>query len=157
MKAIRSKVSKRLGVCALVAAILCMMIPAVASAKTFNNRTWYQSLGRTVIDIEQMTPGTNINTSGVKFYCVATSPSDGTFDVVLQRKGFMGIWQNVGGKYTGEQSSKTHFDPRNGVNVQGSVNFMIWSTNQSGEYRVILENATAPQETVLSHIEAWTS
>ncbi len=111
--------------------------------------------GRKVIDLGQMSPGSNINTSGIKFYCVATSPSNGTYEVVLQRKGFMGIWQNVGNRYTCNQTSERKYDPRNGGYVNGQPSLLTWSTNQSGEYRIILENASAPQATGYTRVEAW--
>lgn len=71
--------------------MLCTVMATTAFAKNISDFTWLQSTGRKVIDLGQMNPGSNINTSGIKFYCVATSPSNGTYEVVLQRKGFMGL------------------------------------------------------------------
>lgn len=148
--------AKRLFATIMAALMLCTVMTMTASAKSFNNFVWHQSvIGRYIVDLGQMNPGPNINTSGIKFYCVATSPNNGTYEVVLQRKGFLGIWQNVGNRYTCNQTSERKFDPRNNVYVHGQPSFLTWATNQSGEYRVILENASAPQETTFTSVEAW--
>ena len=130
--------AKRLFTAIMAVLMLCTVMTTTAFAKNINDFTWLQSTGRKVIDLGQMNPGSNINTSGIKFYCVATSPSNGTYEVVLQRKGFMGIWQNVGNRYTCNQTSERKYDPRNGGYVNGQPSLLTWSTNQSGEYRIIL-------------------
>ena len=147
--------AKRLFTAIMAVLMLCTVMTTTAFAKNINDFTWLQSTGRKVIDLGQMIPGSNINTSGIKFYCVATSPSNGTYEVVLQRKGFMGIWQNVGNRYTCNQTSERKYDPRNGGYVNGQPSLLTWSTNQSGEYRIILENASAPQATGYTRVEAW--
>lgn len=147
--------AKRLFTAIMAVLMLCTVMTTTAFAKNINDFTWLQSTGRKVIDLGQMSPGSNINTSGIKFYCVATSPSNGTYEVVLQRKGFMGIWQNVGNRYTCNQTSERKYDPRNGGYVNGQPSLLTWSTNQSGEYRIILENASAPQATGYTRVEAW--
>lgn len=147
--------AKRLFTTIMAVLMLCTVMTTTAFAKNINDFTWLQSTGRKVIDLGQMSPGSNINTSGIKFYCVATSPSNGTYEVVLQRKGFMGIWQNVGNRYTCNQTSERKYDPRNGGYVNGQPSLLTWSTNQSGEYRIILENASAPQATGYTRVEAW--
>ncbi len=147
--------AKRLFTAIMAVLMLCTVMTTTAFAKNINDFTWLQSTGRKVIDLGQMNPGSNINTSGIKFYCVATSPSNGTYEVVLQRKGFMGIWQNVGNRYTCNQTSERKYDPRNGGYVNGQPSLLTWSTNQSGEYRIILENASAPQATGYTRVEAW--
>lgn len=146
---------KRLFTAIMAVLMLCTVMATTAFAKNINDFTWMQSTGRKVIDLGQMSPGTNINTSGIKFYCVAASPSGGAYEVVLQRKGAFGIWQNVGNRYTCSQHSENRTDPRNGGTVQGQPSLLSWSTNQSGEYRIILENASAPQATVYTRVEAW--
>lgn len=146
---------KHLFAIVLAVIVLCSTMVTTAFAYDIENFTWLQSTGRKVIDLGQMSPGSNINTSGIKFYCVATSPSDGTYEVVLQRKGFLGIWQNVGNRYVCNQTSERKYDPRNGEYVYGQPSFLTWPTNETAEYRIILENATAPQATVYTRVEAW--
>lgn len=146
---------KRLFTAIMAVLMLCTVMATTAFAKNINDFTWMQSTGRKVIDLGQMSPGTNINTSGIKFYCVATSPSNGTYQVVLQRKGFLGVWQNVGNRYTCNQTSERKYDPRNGGYVNGQPSLLTWSTDQSGEYRIILENATAPQRHRQPVLHEW--
>lgn len=151
----RKSGAKRLITAIMAVMMLCTIVTTTAFAKNISSFTWLQSTGRKVIDLGQMSPGSNINTSGIKFYCVATSPSSGTYEVVLQRKGAFGIWQNVGNRYTCSQHSENRTDPRNGGTVQGQPSLLSWPTNQSGEYRIILENASAPQATGYTRVEAW--
>lgn len=147
---------KRLFAIAAVAAMMCTMLITTASAYKINDFVWMQSLPKSYeINLGKMTPGPNANTSGIKFYCVTTSSRDGNYDAVLQRKGFLGIWQNVGGKYVCGQTASLKYDARNGNYVNGQPNLLTWATNQSGEYRILLENPTAPQEARFSRIEAW--
>ncbi len=139
----------------ILAVMLCLATSTTAFAKNINDFPWNQSLGRFEVNIGQMTPGTNANTSGIKFYFVATSSENGTFQVVLQRKGALGIWQNVGNRYTCSQTSERKYDSRNGGYVNGQPSLLTWPTNQSGEYRILLENASRPQQTGFTRVEAW--
>lgn len=152
---IRKKTGKRLLATLFIIIMLCAVMATTAFAKNINNFTWFQGAGRYIINLGEMSPGSNINTSGIRFFCVATSPSSGTYEVVLQRKGFLGIWQNVGNRYTCSQGSELKYDPRNGGYVNGQPSLLVWSTNITGEYRIILENATVPQATVFTRVEAW--
>lgn len=84
--------AKHLFAAIMAALMLCTIMTTAAFAKNLDDFTWLQGVGRKVIDLGQMSPGSNINTSGIKFYCVATSSANGTYEVVLQRKGAFGIW-----------------------------------------------------------------
>ncbi len=108
-----------------------------------------------------MNPGSNINTSGINVYFVATSPSSGEFRVLLQRKGALGTWWAI---ESGELAFRTAYqshnhcrDPRNGGYVEGQPNHLYWPTNQPGEYRIVLLEATAPQATGFTRFETWTN
>ena len=155
MTFVNKMVRNRFFVIALVAIALCSAMATTVFAYSIEDFTWMQSTGRKVINLGPMSPGTDINTSGIKFYCVATSSSNGTYEVVLQRKGFLGIWQNVGNRYVCSQTSERMYDPRNEEYVNGQPSLLSWSTNETAEYRIILENATAPQETVYTQVEVW--
>ena len=77
---------------------------------------------------------------------------------MLQRRGALGIWFNVDNKYghrTAYQSSEIHYDPRNKGRVHGGINLLTWLADKSGEYRIIMEDPSAPQETVISRFEEW--
>lgn len=152
MKNVR-KICKSITVVAMVIAILVATSSEYAFALE-NAFTWHQSISSKVVSLGYMAPGSNINTSGVKFFAVATSPAEGSFDVILQRKGWFG-WENISTKRIGYQSSTLHYDPINYSNVYGSPFLCVWSVTGSGEYRVVLENPTNPQETVFTRVSAW--
>lgn len=139
----------------LVVVLLCGAMATTAFAKSFTDKVWQQAVSKMTIDLGYLEPGSNINTSGVKFYAIATSSESGTFDVVLQRQGFLGAWFAVGSAGKGYQGSERKYDTRGDRYVYGAPFLCVWSTNQSGNYRIILENPTAPQETWLSGIEGW--
>lgn len=158
MATIKKRTGNRLFTAIIAVVMLCTLVATTAFAKNISNFTWLQSTSKKTIELGQMYPGSNINTSGISYYFVATSPQYGEFSVVLQRKGFLGIWQNVDGNAayrTAQQSSEWKYDPRNNEYVNEQVNLFSWPTNQSGEYRIIMENATAPQATVFTNVEAW--
>lgn len=149
-------IGKRLLATLLAMMMLCATVTTTAFAKSINDFVWLQGpTSKYTINLGEMSPGSNINTSGIQFFFVATSSERGTFEVVLQHKGFLGIWQNVGNRYTCNQNHDHLYDPRNGGYVEGQPSQLVWSTNQTGEYRIILENPSAPQVTSFSRVEVW--
>ncbi len=134
--------------------LLCAIVGTTAFAKNLSDFTWTQATGSKTITLGELYPGSNINSSGVKFYAVATAATNGTFDVVLQRQGFLGVWTTVG-RATGSQSYENKTDPRNGGIVQGQPFMCTWPTTDSGNYRIILENTTSPQRVRFTRVEAW--
>ncbi len=147
--------AKRILAAVLVAVMLCATMATTAFAVTnIRNFTWHQSLGKTTVDLGELKPGSNSNTSGIKFYAIGSSPAYGEFDVMLQRQGFMGIWFNVYAR-KGYQGSERKYDTETGTYVYGEPFLCVWPTNESGNYRVILENPTNPQETVFTGVKAW--
>lgn len=132
-----------------------MVVGTTVFAANIGDFVWMQSTGRKVIDLGYMSPGSDINASGIRFHCVASSSANGNFEVVLQRKGLFGIWQNVGNRYTCGQTSERKYDPKYEDYVNGQPSLLNWATAESGEYRIILENATRPQSTTFTRVEAW--
>ncbi len=143
----------------LMAVVLMVFMSTPARAATnYPDFNWSQATTKYTVYLGRLTPGSDINTSGVKFFAVATSPTAGEYSVVLQYKGAFGIYHNVDGNYgyrTGYQSSERRYDPVNGGYVYGQPNLWVWSTNKDTEYRVILEYPTAPQNTVFTRVQAW--
>lgn len=166
-----SRNKKRTIAAILVVMMTCAMMTTVAFARHYDDLVWLQ-LGRSYwddkgvfhhcttpkyLELGELSPGSNINTSGITFYGVATSAAPGTFAVRLQRQGAFWVWSDVPGSTarTVLQNSDLHTDPRNNTKVHGQPFSCTWSTNQSGKYRIVLEDATAPQELTLSSLEAW--
>lgn len=140
----------------LVSLIFCAVVAVAVYAKDLDNFEWKQGINPSLTrEIGNMSPGNNINTSGVKFYCVATSSEDGTFKIKLQRQGFLWIWQDVGATYTCSQTSAVKYDTRNNTYVEGQPNLLTWSTTEPGLYRIVLSDASMPQFTMFTAVEAW--
>jgi len=78
---------KKTSKCLLATLFTIIMLRAVmtttAFAKNINNFTWFQGASMYIIDLKEMSPGSNINTSGIRFFCVATSPSSGTYEGLI--------------------------------------------------------------------------
>lgn len=146
----------------LIAVMLIIAMGTVAFATSINDFYWYQATGAKYVNLGQLSVSSSPN-SGISYYFVATSPSDGQFRVVLQRnEPFLGIfdnWVNVDGDAgyrTASQTSSQKYDPRNGGYVYGQPNLFTWLTNTSGQYRIVMDNPTNPQVTVFTRVEFWT-
>ena len=111
--------------------------------------TWYQT--KPWISTTQTISGS----ARVTFEGVATSPNAGTFKVKLQRQGLFGIWSNVGNVYTVRQHSDSTYNTRTGKYVNGQYFKLYWSSVGSGTYRFVLEDASAPQTTVITQAYYW--
>ncbi len=135
--------------------VICSVLATTAFAAHVSDFTWMQSTGRYIINLGELKPSSDVNRGEIRMHFVATSPAEGQFDVVLQRQGFMGIWQNVGNKYTAKQCSTRKYDHWYEYDsyVNGQPNFFYWLTTTSGNYRVIIENLTNPQATVISRVD----
>lgn len=135
--------------------MICSVLATSASAASTSDFTWMQATGRYIINLGELKPSSDVNRGEVRMHFVASSPAEGQFDVVLQRQGFLGIWQNVGNKYIGKQCSTSKYDSWYQYEgyVNGQPNFFYWPTTQSGNYRVIIENATNPQVTVITRVD----
>ena len=133
-------------------AIACMVFILGSAVFASNGRYfhWSQSTEKKIEYIGWMSP------RQVSVYFIATSPENGRFDVMLQRKGMFVIWYNT--THCGaSQTSENRYDVRNHNMVQGQPNLLIWNIDRRAEYRIIMENPTKPQNTVISRFESWSS
>lgn len=161
MAATKKKLGKR--VLALIAAVMvCMSITMTASANTADERIhfwsrieWKQADGERRIALGSVTPPSNINTSGIRVYGIACSPQAGEFKIILQKQGFLGQWFQYGNTYTVKQDSLYAYDPRSGTYVNGHPFSCSWSTNEIGNYRIVMFNPTKPQQIALLNVDVW--
>lgn len=142
-----------------VAVVMCAMMVVPAFAGTYAERDWLQAVKpKEIIDLGYMEPGSDINTSGIDFFFVATLSSSGEFRVLLQRKGAFGMWFALNEESSFRTAGQCHdykYDPIHGGRVFGQPNVLYWPTNEAGEYQIVLENPTIPQSIGLTKIKAW--
>ncbi len=134
--------------------IMALAMTAIAFADINNDSfTWYQTSGGSyVTNSTTIIPGSNINTSGIEVFLVATSPTgtSGTFTVTLQKQNWLGGWSDVK-SWTANQSHATKYNNMTGTYVVGEPSLFLYSTTASGTYRIKLSNPSNPQQVQISY------
>lgn len=156
---------KKLGKCLLtlmLVLLVCAPVTMTAFANTADARLhfwsrieWMQSLGQKEIALGNVVPPSNINTSGIRVYGIACSSNYGEFKVILQKQGAFGLWFQHGNTYTVQQHSQIRYDPRSNTNVNGQPFCCTWSTNEKGNYRIVMFEPTQKQQTALLNVDVW--
>lgn len=141
---------KVLSIIAVMCAMMCLVCGITAHAAGPVTFSWLQSVNPTVyaMDSTYLSPDSAIVCDGV-----ATSSEYGTFNLKLQKKGFLGIWSDVGGTvYTVSQHSNQTYSARLGTYVTGQYFKVQWSVTGSGDYRVCFCNPSNPQVTGIQYL-----
>ena len=150
METSRNHLMKKMLSVVVAVLILFMTIQTEAFARSESEFTWHQSIKDRVVDLGEMRP------RQINVYFVATSPRKGRFEVRLQRHVWLWHWDTISTGYgCASQSSERHYDTRNHVMMYGDSNLLTWLVDKKGTYRIVMTSPSTPQETVITHFEAW--